>query len=354
MLSFRLFAHCLLVNIPLISFAQEPKRENIALLHKITATWCTPCGTWGWTLGEDLKEKTSGKALYLGLYASSSQAKRNREFYNQTASALAHAMGFSGYPSFGVNGIGQEELVSTSDLRIDRVKTQILKTADSFALVDPLASAAGFFSLHGDQLKVSARLRFWQTTEGQFYLAAYIVEDKAMNLQSGRSLTGDEVAHHDVLRTSMSAESAWGELIASGRLLETASHAKDFFFKIADTSWNKENLKVYLVIWKKEHGKFNFINASLAENHTEVTDIVVFPNPAKETLQVALIGGPGQAVRLSLFNISGKQVLGPVNWSLVQGSNQRTIDVSGLRAGMYILRMVTERGYSKSLKVMLY
>lgn len=358
----QLIVCCILVNLCVESYAQTPERKATALIHKITATWCTPCGTWGWTLADALREQSTGKALYLGLFASGSAANRNAEFYNETAATLAGNFTFSGYPSFGINGLPYSEPSETGGIDADQVKLAILSAMDSLTTGDPLASAAGYYSMDADTITVHAKIRFWEATEGEFYLAAYIVEDNAMNLQSGRSLTGGEVAHHDVLRASMTAESAWGILVDTGQLHESAEYSRDFSYTLTDPKLERANLKVYLILWKKEGERYRFINASLAEDdplaipasQSDSPAIELFPNPAQHTLQLTLRSKESSHTTLRVMNAAGTTVIGAVTWPVAAGENQRTLDVSGLSAGPYILYVKPANGPAESIKFVVY
>lgn len=334
-----------------------PERKALALLHKITATWCTPCGTWGWSLAEALREQTSGQAIYLGLFASASKASQNAEFYNQTAATLAHAFTFSGYPSFGINGLPFSESSATGGIDANQVEADVLNAADAFGAQDPPASAAGYYSMDGDQIMVQAKVRFWEAMEGAFYWAAYIVEDNAMNVQSGRSLSGNEVPHHDVLRASMSPEGAWGTLIDSGQLSAYAEYTADFSYTLTDSSWNRDNLKVYLVLWSKEQEQYRFVNAAVAESNpvavarrdSSVLNIQPFPNPAENILHVTVFSKSSKSSKLSITNINGVRATEFRDWTLTSGLNHRTVDISGLAKGLYILTLRTA-GHVESIK----
>src|SRR5690606_8655573 len=128
------------------------------------------------------------------------------------------------------------------------------------AATEPLASAASELVIDGNDLTVNAKVQFWLATEGEYYLAAYLIEDGALNLQSGRGKA--KVAHHGVLRASM-ANAAWGEKIAEGSIATDATFDKTFEFKVTDPKWDPKKFKIYNVIWKKVQNKYLFINASV-------------------------------------------------------------------------------------------
>ena len=73
--------------------------------------------------------------------------------------------------------------------------------------------------------------------------------------------------------------------------------------------------------------------ATLSLENSFVNDLVLFPNPTKEVLTISSIDNLQDAV-FTIFDINGKRVL---NSKLYQD----TIDVSSLRSGNYILRIVS-------------
>lgn len=348
----KLSIFCCILCFTLKASAQTPERKAMALLHKITATWCTPCGTWGWTLAEQLREQTSDKAIYIGLFASGSTADRNDEFYNQTAATLAHAFTFSGYPSFGVNGLPYSQPSATSGIDAELVKTDVLRAVDSFSALDPIAGAAGYYSIDGDQVMVRAKIRFWEAAEGSFYLAAYIVEDNAMNIQSGRSFNDSEVPHHDVLRASMTSESAWGIPIDSSQVSGSTDYNVDFSYTLTDSTWDKDNLKVYLILWKKEQELYSFVNAAVAEGDPLAipeaypidTDMQVFPNPANSVVRIPVDPNAHADIHIRIRDISGRTVF---SQSVRQPSTQVIeVNVEQFSRGLYILER--RQGESRS------
>ena len=81
--------------------------------------------------------------------------------------------------------------------------------------------------------------------------------------------------------------------------------------------------------------------STLTLENSFVNDLVIYPNPTKNELNISTIEGLEEAI-YTIFDVSGKRVM---NAKL----NQNTIDVSTLNAGNYILRIVS-RNHIKSQK----
>lgn len=338
--------------------AQTPVKKSTGLVHKITATWCGPCGSWGWNLANEIITATEGKALYISLFASSSdgsagggQTWKNLEFYNNTAATLAQQFTLIGYPDFGANAITHTAPnFNGSTINVAQVKTDVINAINTFSATDPLASPASNMSVSGNTVTVNSKVQFWSAADGEYYLAAYIVEDGAMNAQNGQTAPTGQTAHHGVLRASMST-SAWGDQIATGSIPVNQTYTKTFTFTVTDTKWDKAKFKIYNVIWKKEGGVYKFINASLGgggstaiENLIKAEELTVYPNPADDVLNIDLDAVKSTDVVMTVTNILGQQALSNTATSLKAGSNHQTINTSSLAPGVYFLNIKTEEG----------
>lgn len=333
--------------------AQLPEKKNISLVHKITATWCGPCGGWGWVLADDLIKESRGKALYVSLFTSKDSSNGNYEFYNNTAYDVSRPFFKGSYPDFGVNGIAHEDL-NRPAIFVDEMLANIMMEVDSFAATEPLASAASELVIDGNDLTVNAKVQFWLATEGEYYLAAYLIEDGALNLQSGRGKA--KVAHHGVLRASM-ANAAWGEKIAEGSIATDATFDKTFEFTVTDPKWDPKKFKIYNVIWKKVQNKYLFINASVQSKITGLDTtlsvnsmlteqrVSLFPVPARESIQLGIESDKATQMRYNVTNLMGQQCLPDQTIRLAPGNNREWIVTSSLASGIYFLNIRTEEGY---------
>lgn len=80
------------------------------------------------------------------------------------------------------------------------------------------------------------------------------------------------------------------------------------------------------------------------ENHTSfVTNMVVFPNPSAETLNVNLSLKSSQKVSIELTDITGKLILSKDAGTLI-GESKLTLNVTGVSKGTYLVRVVSEAG----------
>ena len=71
-------------------------------------------------------------------------------------------------------------------------------------------------------------------------------------------------------------------------------------------------------------------------------DISVYPNPAKDILQLKINTDKVENLELSIISIDGKAVL--VETTEANGLAHLSMDVSGLSAGFYFLKIANESG----------
>jgi endoglucanase len=73
---------------------------------------------------------------------------------------------------------------------------------------------------------------------------------------------------------------------------------------------------------------------------TNVTDMTIYPNPAKTDLTIQASFKENMKVRIIVSDVLGKSVL-EISDASVQGQYTRTIDISELKAGCYCIRIIS-------------
>lgn len=229
------------------------EKVNNSLVTKATATWCGPCGSWGWTLYNDIINTNKPSAKFLSLYASTSSSWDNNLFYTSDATVLAQAFGIRGYPTMSTNGSNTMEYSSTGGIYTAQSKTNTDNAVSAHKSSNVVANSNHELTIEGDKAKVKVATKFFEAVSGEYYIAAYLAEDKAKNRQA--SQTG-VVEHHHVFRASFAG--AWGTNITN----TGANGTEEFNFEVSiDNSWVKDNLEVVTVIYKKNGTKYEFVNA---------------------------------------------------------------------------------------------
>ncbi len=228
--------------------------KNMGLYNKLTATWCGPCGQWGWTLNTDIMTLIDGNAVMMGTYASTSS-----DMYNATAGAFKTAFSpTSGWPDFCANGKQKTQFSGTGGIYTGPTKDSVVAEINRHVNAEVKVNSGYSSKIEGDTMIITTKVKFFKDMPvgSTYFLGAYVIEDGVMNTQNGQS---GVVAHHHVLRGSALAGSHWGTQITSAT---TAGSTFDYTFKMAiPASWNKNNLEVATIVWEKVGSAYKFVNA---------------------------------------------------------------------------------------------
>ncbi len=73
------------------------------------------------------------------------------------------------------------------------------------------------------------------------------------------------------------------------------------------------------------------------------TEFTLMPNPAGDLVQLVMSTDKGETAQIGIFNLTG-QILTTSSWSLSNGVNQKTLDISRLTPGMYVVEVKTANG----------
>ena len=91
----------------------------------------------------------------------------------------------------------------------------------------------------------------------------------------------------------------------------------------------------------------------LFENHNNTTVLDVFPNPFNPTTTFAFALPESLPVRLTIFDLTGRQVAELINEELPAGRYEIPFDASNLASGVYLYRMAAGQSFTQTRKMML-
>jgi len=231
----------------------EIKEINMGLYAKLTATWCGPCGAWGWDLNEEISESTKNNAISASIYGSASS-----KMSNETAIQFANDFGVKGWPSFTFNGKNRTEYSESGGIFPTTTKSNIENASSDFASSSVQMGVGGNISIEGNTLKLDWAAKAFKDQTGSFKIGAYILEDNVIEEQAGK--TGN-VAHHHVLRDKMTID-FYGDDFEGVLSAGTTTNLSSLTYSL-DESWNKDNIEVIGIIWKmNSSGGYDFVNAA--------------------------------------------------------------------------------------------
>jgi len=205
-------------------FAQDVPEVQQSMISKVTATWCTACGSWGWNLFAGVVEDNNDNALVVATHYSG-------DLMNSTASAITNNFNVNSQPRFVVNDVDQ----GASSGNASTKRTDIANMVATNAAMPPVVNAGLTVVLTDDnELEIKTNTMFFQNADGEYNLAAYIVED---NVIANQASQGANANHKNILRAGASTD-AFGELIVNGTVSAGETFQKNFVMPI-DASWDK-------------------------------------------------------------------------------------------------------------------
>ncbi len=324
-------------------------KEKTGLITKITATWCGPCGLWGWEAMEELMASHGDENIVTSLYAPSSS-----KLYNTGAEAIADEIGYGGTPNFSGNGLDQG--TSTG---------MVTPIVDTFMSDAPVIANAAFEiqNVDNDTLIILIKTKFFENVDGKFILKPFLVENHVMEEQNGQ--TGD-ASHHNVHRGNFLPLTDPTDVILDGSASVGEVITKRYIMEY-DPSWDLDEMFIATTLWMEnplDPADHLYVNGSKVSQEGELAlsmgtmdeeqpasvdpglwpvgveevsemSFSVFPNPVNDLLTIKL--SSHSDFSLTITDILGKQVL-TENYS---STSSTTINVGDFPEGIYMLQLNT-------------
>jgi len=203
------------------------EKKNRALLAKVTADWCGPCGTYAPLFEQNAtthKDDAISMAVYpdgqCNISTDASKAVKNAFFP------------IKGYPTFFTN---------TKDAGWPPTKQAIDSDVAAFIATPVIAGLGAKVTSDGTKISVSAKAEFYEDVTGDYSLAVYVVQKHKDGAQ-----TNYNGGHHYVLEETATA-SGTGEPLATS-VSNGDTFEKEFSIDV-NSEWDSNDLLVYTVIW---------------------------------------------------------------------------------------------------------
>ena len=322
--------------------AQSVPQEQRTLITKVTASWCTNCGTWGWTTFEGLVEDNEDKAVLIANHYSG-------DLSNTTSDEIAENWNVASQPRFFTGNDDQSIIPSN----VDDKRIAIKDIVDANFMNMPLANAGIEASINGDQLIINTKTKFFQATSGEYYLGVYVVENGVINNQSGQ---GANAVHKKVMRGAVTP-STFGDLLMNGSIGMNMEFDKSFSITL-DSNWDINNLEVITIIWQKENDTYSFINTNII---TDIAATTAIENVLAQALQGATIKVTPTIVStqatlsidlekdlldstIQLFDLQGRKISDIFQGKLNAGNTTFTINKKSVTTnGMYFIILQSDQ-----------
>jgi len=312
--------------------AQQVAQEQRLLITKRTASWCPNCGTWGWTLFDNLVADNDGKSVLIAAHY---------DGILSTAAGEEITDNFGGFyqPRFFVGETDQNANSGTIGTVRNTVKDQV----NAAFATSPVANA-GFEPVYSEgELKVAAKVKFFQAAQGEYFLGVYLIENNVVAYQAG---IGDNAVHKKVFRESFTS-GTWGQPIVNGSV--NAGDEFDLNFSLMTGDPTGYAYEVVGIIWKKENNKYVPVNTwsndqigitTNVEMPANLTDFVVAPSVTSSVANIQLQLAENQPdVSIDLFDVQGKLLANIHRGPLSQGAQSFEINRDMAAGnGVYLVR----------------
>lgn len=328
----------LVFSISTLLAQQTVPEVQTPIVTKVTATWCSPCGGWGWDLFEELIEDNESSAVLIaGHY-------RGSDLETVAGSELAANFNATGQPSFFLGNERQSASSGTSAA----ARTTIKNTIDVTAATVPIVNTAIYWSDVQDRAYTfETTTQFFQAATGEYNLAVYAVEDDVVNRQTSR---GNDAIHKRVLRGNIDGQTTFGSLVVNGTAAVDDTFSSSFTFDFP-TTWNIDNIRLVTVLWKKNGATWDFVNAnevvpgewvnvSNTDNLLAAEDYRITGFSESGILTTTLdLAKESRSAILELIDVNGRLLATRQLGNTPSGKTQITWDGTSLATGIYAVRL---------------
>jgi hypothetical protein len=276
--------------------AQEATQQ--ALIVKKTATWCSNCGSWGWTWFKDLIAATENSGgINIALHSTSSMLKPPNDLDGDWLNSFST---IGAFPTFFVNG---QHYPSYS---------AVLGAAQNAVSQEPFAGVSLVTGFENDTIYAQGTVTWQEAGTGEYQVGFYIIQDSLVFQQSAQ---GANAIHRNVLREAMEDSHFGTPVNVSFEPGQTLSWDSKHYYP--GISVDKHH--VLAILWKSVGSKYEYVNgwmSPLEEGLISAVDqadiwkeMSIFPNPvqAGQTFTLSL-PTDGISTSYRLFDVSGKKV----------------------------------------------
>lgn len=220
--------------------------SNMGIIGKRTATWCNPCGDWGFPQFQSLKDKWGKRDVAYMAWKDAFKTEKGSELFDEVGPQFN--LGGS-VPTFFFNFIANtSDSVLTKHIEADYV----------------IANSNYKMQIGGDKIKLETTTKFFTEVEGQYYLAPYLIVDNLVGYQNGHP--DENFTTHRNYVAGIAKPINVGNVNNFGYQITTkgasAGTVINLDFEVdRDVTWPTRNISFVLIIFKKQSWGLEFINA---------------------------------------------------------------------------------------------
>lgn len=221
------------------------EESNMAVLAKRTATWCSPCGSSGFPLFENLKTQYDDDAVYMAW---------KDAFVTSTGSTLFDEVG----PQFNLGGT-----VPTFFANFQKDWSDSMVRAHINAEY-VIANSNYDMIIGGDRITLRTTTKFFTDVEGHFILAPYLIVDNIVGYQNGHPDDNNTTHRNYVVNIATPTTNVLTKNF--GYQITTKGADRGFTVNLEfevdrNPLWPARNISFALIIFKRQPWGLEFINA---------------------------------------------------------------------------------------------
>lgn len=234
----------------------EVEGKNVALMEKVTATWCGPCGQWGWDLHKEIMESVGENGIVLAVHGSATS-----KLTNPLAVLLTESYDRGGFPTFRSNFNDLTARPQPNSVDPRQTKSNMEDAAMTQEAMGPHLCAAAKVEKTSNKVTLKATAKFFRDMDAnkEYFMAAWISEDLVREEQNGRMGMAE---HNNVFRGAANSN-LWGVKIDKDPKKDNwFNHTFDINW---NSAWNQDNSTIILVLMSKpkDSDKYEFVNCNL-------------------------------------------------------------------------------------------
>lgn len=324
-----------------------------SIITKHTATWCPSCGTLAWDVFSSLVDEVTSDAILVAAHRSKSS-----DLYSQVAEDfLSNMPGVIYQPEFFVN---EEKFGGNYQNLADNIKAKVAENAQQAPLVQTgiqlLVNEDG-----SGPLRINTKTRFFENAQGTYHLSVWLIEEEVVADQANR---GTDVPHKQVLKKALTEASFGIQIVAADA--EAGTEIDNSFEYALGAEEDIKNLEIAAIIWRKEGGKYFYVNGNSSTTFSAVTTTstnVLESRLESFTVTPSLIDSEGmieldlnqrlENAQLNLYNVYGQLIQPVFSGNIETGVNRFPLNVNTAQSGgLYLVNLTTREG-TISRKVMI-
>lgn len=325
--------------------------EKNVLIEQATGTWCGFCTDGAYILRQILASEPN--AIGIAIHRNDAM-----EF---TAGNTVHLAYGPSYPNAYIDRVlfpDQSKVGISRGIWDEKVQERLN------AIVPMIVEAVNTYDINTKTVTIDLTTTFYDQASGNFRVNAYIVEDSVTGTGSGYDQAnsynntsghpyqgaGNPIVgyvHRNVVRDMLGG--AWG----SPGIIPSSVNKNDVFTKqytyTVPAGVNPNRLRIVVLVqeYNTDITKRNILNSNIydlgfvdgiMEKELPGDFLATYPNPANDFINVEFMLMQPCNVSFEVFNMIGEKVSSTETGFLSNGEHHKTIDVSGLPKGIYILK----------------